>query len=215
MPVTRILHRGGNHRSSFATADHPAVDALEADVWVHDGELFLHHDRPLGALPIMLRGARPLRRPGDLAALGELIDAVGDRVDLVLDLRSWFGDPAPDLARVLLTTPERDRISVTCEAWPIADRLRAWVPDTPVAYSVRSARQLRRFERERAEGTRPPTGVAIRHTLLQAPGDVARIRALAGQVAAWTVDDIDRALELAAWGVDAIVSNRLTVLNAL
>ncbi|MDA0366275.1 MAG: glycerophosphodiester phosphodiesterase [Chloroflexi bacterium] len=215
MPVTRILHRGGNLRSSFGSADHPAVDALEADVWVHGGALYLHHERTLGPLPIMLRGARPVRRPGDLTLLNELLEAVSDRADLVLDLRSWFGDPAPDLARVLMTTQHRDRISVTCEAWPIADRLRAWAPETPVAYSVRSARQLRVFAREHADGTRARTAVAIRHTLLASADDVARLRDAAGRVTAWTVDDIDRALELAAWGVDAIVSNRLTVLNAL
>lgn len=215
MPVTRILHRGGNRRSTFATAAHPAVDALEADAWVHRDELFLHHDRPLGPLPIMLRGPRPIRRPRDLTTLDELLSAVGDRVGLVLDLRSWFGDPAPDLARVLLDMPRRERVSVTCEAWPIADRLRAWLPDLTVGYSVRSARQLRSFERGRAAGTQAPTPVAIRHTLLRDAADVARVRAAAGHVTAWTVDDVDRAIELSAWGVDAIVSNRLTVLNAL
>jgi glycerophosphoryl diester phosphodiesterase len=215
VPVTRILHRGGNLRRTFIAAEHPAVDALEADVWAHRGELYLHHDRPLGALPLLLRGPRPLRRPHDLATLAELIEAVGDRVGLVLDLRSWFGDPAPDLARVLMTLEPREHVSVTCEAWPIADRLRAWLPGLAVGYSVRSERQLRHFTSERAAGTRPQTAVAIRHTLLETAHDVARVRAAAGHVTAWTVDDIDRALELTAWGVDAIVSNRLTVLNAI
>lgn len=215
MPVTRILHRGGNLRATFIAAQHPAVDALEADVWVRSGELYLHHDRPLGALPFLLRGPRLLRRPHDLTTLAELIEAVGDRVNLVLDLRSWFGDPAPDLARVLMSVDPHEHVSVTCEAWPIADRLRAWLPALTVAYSVRSERQLRRFEAERAAGTRPQTAIAIRHTLIETARDFARVRAAAGHVTAWTVDDIDRALELAAWGVDGIVSNRLTVLNAI
>lgn len=215
MPVTRILHRGGNVRATFAAAEHPAVDALEADVWARGGRLYLHHERPLGPLPLMLRGPRPLRRPRDLTELDELLPLAGDRVHLVLDLRSWFGDPAPDLVRVLMDSGVIPHVSVTCEAWPIADRLRAWLPELAVGYSVRSARQLRRFETERRAGTRPRTPVAIRHTLLGTAGDVARVREAAGAVTAWTVDDIDRAIELSTWGVDAIVSNRLTVLNAI
>ena len=215
MPLTRILHRGGNLRSTFAAAEHPAVDALEADVWVRHGSLFLHHDRPLGLLPLLLGRRRLHRRPRDLVSLDDLLNAVADRVDLVLDLRSWFGDPAPDLARALMALERVDRISVTCENWRIADRVRAWLPAVRVGYSVRSEHQLIDYERARRAGTQQLTAVTVRHSLLGTAGDVARIRAAAGHVTVWTVDDIDRALELSAWGVDGIVSNRLTVLNAL
>ena len=61
----------------------------------------------------------------------------------------------------------------------------------------------------------PQTSVAIRHTLLHSPDEVALLRARAGWVGAWTVDDADRALDLARWGVDEITSNDLTVLNLL
>jgi hypothetical protein len=134
---------------------------------------------------------------------------------VVLDLRSWFADPAPDLARELLRLPSRDHLIVSCEAWAIADRLLAWVPDLRVSYSVRYEPQLRRYMHEANILDGPPRAIAIRHTLLHTAEEVHAIKRRAGTIAAWTVDDVDRALELAEWGVDAIVSNNVTVLNAL
>jgi hypothetical protein len=104
---------------------------------------------------------------------------------------------------------------VTCETWALADRLRAWMPDLSIAYSIRSEQQLRFYLGARDRDEIPPTPVVIRHTLLHSRDEVAVLRERAGQVGAWTIDDIDRALELADWGVDSITSNHIVVLNAL
>src|SRR5690606_33821201 len=126
------------------------------------------------------------------------------------------GDPAPDLARTLaLQLDDFSHIHVTCEAWHIADRLREWLPGLNVAYSIRSAKQLRGVIADVDAERIQPTPVTVRHALLRSAGVVAALRSRAGHVGAWTVDDVDRALELSAWNVDAVVSNRLTVLNAL
>lgn len=215
MPVTRVLHAAGNHRALHPLAGHPAVDAIEADIWVRAGRVVAHHERPLGAIPLMLHegGFRlPRRNP---VRLDELLLAIGGGAGLVLDVRSWFGDPAPDVARALLLLPDRSHLAVTCESWQVADRLRAWLPDMSVAYSVRSERQLRRYLGGRMDGSIPETPVTVRHTLLHSPREVASLRRHAGAVTVWTVDDVDRAIELSAWGVDGLVSNRLTVLNAV
>jgi len=136
--------------------------------------------------------------------------------DFVIDLRSWFGDPAPDLARTLaLQLDGFSHIHVTCEAWHIADRLREWLPGLNVAYSIRKPKQLRGFIRDVDAGRIRPTPVTVRHTLLRSPGVVEALRERAGRVGAWTVDDVERGLELKRWNVDAVVSNQLTVLNAL
>src|SRR5690606_6269232 len=103
----------------------------------------------------------------------------------------------------------------TCESWRIADRLREWLPGLNVAYSIRSARQLRRFVRDVDDGRIEATPVTVRHTLLRTREVLDVLRQRAGYVGAWTVDDVDRALELSSWNVDAVVSNRLSVLNAL
>ena len=215
MAITRILHGAGNVRELLPAAGHPAVDAIEADVWVRGEQLYAHHSRPLGPIPLVLGGNGLRPRPVEPVHLGELFEAVHERADLVIDLRSWFGDPAPDLVRELLGIPRRDHVYVSCESWPIADRVRAWLPDVRVGYSIRSERQLRRYLDDRRAGLLIETPVSVRHDLIRSPQEVEVLREQAGIVAVWTVDDIDRALDLVTWGVDAIVSNRLIVLNSI
>lgn len=218
MPVVRILHRGGNLRNLLPLATHPAVDAIEADIWIRGDQIVAHHDRPLGPLPLMIgpRGVHRERR--NPVHLPEIIEAVGgteSHSDLVLDLRSWFADPAPDLAKALLQLPNRRHLTVSCEVWAIADRLRAWVPDLRVAYSIRSEPQLRRFIADGIEHNTGSVAVAIRESLLHSAAEVRSLKRYATAITAWTVDDPDRGLELAAWGVDGIVSNHIAVLNTL
>ena len=211
MPLQRILHRAGNDLALHPLSRHPAVDAIEADIWSIGGHLVAQHERPLGRLPFGLhrRGIRRLL-PVPFEALLEVIaDAA-----LVLDLRAWGGDPAPDLAR-LLETLDRSRLRVTCEDWHLANRVRAWLPDLDVAYSIRDERQLRAYLAGRDAGAIEPIPVVIRHTLLHTSDEVAALRLRAGDVGVWTVDDAARALDLKAWGVDRITSNRITVLNAV
>lgn len=210
---TRILHRAGNVHDLLHLAGHPAVDALEADIWVMNGRLFAHHERPLGPLFLSLR---TFLGGVDRVPLEVILEAVEGHSEFVIDLRTWFGDPAPDLARTLaLQLDDFSHIHVTCEAWSIADRLREWLPGLHVAYSIRSERQMRRYLRDVDEGRIRPTPVTVRHTLLRSREVLEGLRERAGVVGAWTVDDAERALELSAWGVDQVVSNHLTVLNAL
>jgi hypothetical protein len=92
------------------------------------------------------------------------------------------------------------------------------VPDLRVAYSVRSEAQLRRYHFEQATaaiGARAPTAVAVRHTLLHSALEVESLRRWASWIGVWTVAEASRARELAAWGVDAVVSDDLAVLAAL
>ncbi|MEZ4504116.1 MAG: glycerophosphodiester phosphodiesterase [Dehalococcoidia bacterium] len=213
--MLRTLHAAGNYRALHPLAKHPAVDAIEADVWIAGDRVLAHHERPIGDLPLLLSN-RGIRGPiPDPVELDELLAAVEGHCRLVLDVRSWFGDPAPDLARRLAPHVGRKDVSITCESWKVADRVRAWLPDVPVAYSVRQERQARRFVGLRLDGRIPPTPIAIRHTLLIDEMAVEALHEHTPHISAWTVDDVDRAIELASWGVDEVVSNRLQVLNSL
>ena len=211
----RVLHRAGNSRGSLALARRPEVDAIEADVWMRSGRLVANHDRPLGPFPLTVGRGGIRREPRQPVDFAELLAAVDGHAELLIDLRSWFGDPAPDVARALLPLPDRSHLRVACESWATAERLRAWVPDMTVAYSIRSEADLRRFFVERMAGKLPPAAVAVRHTLLHSALEAESLSRRASWVAAWTVDDAARAQELAGWGVDAIISNEPDVLDAL
>lgn len=215
MPVTRILHRAANDRALHHLAAHPAVDVLEGDLWMRGGRLIAHHDRPLRPFPLTLHNRGVGRAPRDPVTFDELAALMQSGTALMMDLRSWFRDPTVDAAKVLVPLADRSRIAITCESWPLADRLRAWMPDLDAVYSVRSPRQLARYLDGRRDGSLAETHVTVRHTLLTSARRVQELRQLAGRVSAWTVDDVDRAIELVGWGVDDLVSNRLQVLNSI
>ena len=215
MTVVRTLHGAGNVAVPTALPAEAPVDALEADAWVIRGKFVLQHDRPVGAYPLGVhaRGVRFGARPGSLEAL--LVAASGRAI--TLDVRAWRNDPAPDVFRALdeLDASARASVRFTCESWGLAERLRAWLPDIPMAYSIRSEAQLRRYIEGRLAEVIPEVGVAVRHSLLRAPGEVEALRRFTPRITVWTVDDLERARELAAWGVDEVVSNRLDVLGGL
>lgn len=211
----RILHRAGNFRELVAFLAHPAVDAIEADLWARSGRLLAHHPMAVPVLPLLIDRSGIYREPADWVQLADLLAETSGAGALVIDLKSRLADPAPDLAHALLPLPDRSHLIATCESWAVAERLRAWLPDLSVAYSVRSERQLRRYVAGRLAGTIARIPITVRHTLLHRPEEVRLLRAHAGFVGAWTVDDVRRARALAAWGVDAITSNDLAVLEAL
>jgi hypothetical protein len=215
MTVTRTLHRAGNRRELFALAADESVDAIEADVWVIGGRMFAHHERPLHGLNVLVHN-RGLRIPrGPAIEFDDLLEATAGRCVLVLDVRSWWNDSTPELAALVSDAPADARLALTFESWGAADRARAWLPVHSVAYSVRSERQLRRYIEARTQGRQDAVPLAARHTLLHDRADVEALRRFTPRIAAWTVDDVDRALDLASWGVDEIVSNEVAVLRAV
>lgn len=215
MAVTRILHAAGNYRATLSLASLPEVDAIEADVWMRSSVLFVNHARPIGRFPYVISTKGIRRQERDAVDVRSLLDAVEGVAQLVLDLRSWVFDPAPDLVRVLYPVADRSHLLVTCESWTIADRLRTSLPDLRVAYSLRSEGDIRRYVQGRISGRLQETAVTVKHSLLHSPEEVAVLNQWAGAVGVWTVDDLERARELVSWGAASVTSNRLEVLAAL
>lgn len=103
-PLLCIAHRGGSQRftentlAAFEESLQLGVDAIELDVWNVSGELLITHDRRLGkSLPgrglLMeqpLQQLRQLRLPcgNRLATLAEVLELVGDKVMLNIELKS-------------------------------------------------------------------------------------------------------------------------------
>lgn len=215
MGVTRILHAAGNYHRTLPLAAHPDVDVIEADIWMRAAKVFVNHARPLGPLPYVFSRTGIHREEVEQVNIAELLEAVDGRAQLLLDLKSWGGDPAPDLVRVLYEVPDRSHLLVSCESWSNADRIHAWIPDLRVAYSIRSEGDLRRYIQGRIAGEIAETAVTVRHSLLRSPIEVDAIDRWASHVGVWTVDDVARARELVGWGVQAITSNHVEVLAAL
>jgi glycerophosphoryl diester phosphodiesterase len=206
MPPRVIAHRGASRQhpentiAAFEGARALGADWVELDVRrTAAGELAVHHDKVLAdgrAVATLAVGERPPEVP-DLAAALTACAGMGVNVEV---------KPHDDLGVVE----------------PVVDIVRAW--GGPVLVSSFQAELVERF---RAVAPDIATGLlvyadpwsvleaaaAAGHAALH-PWDpsvdaelVGACHGLGLQVNVWTVDDPDRMRELAAWGVDGIVTN--------
>jgi glycerophosphoryl diester phosphodiesterase len=181
---------------------------VEADVRLYHGVLEVRHLKSVGPLPIFWDRWR-LARPG-AARLGleELLVAVGPDTELMLDLKGFDRRLA---ARVLeaVTAARLPRTTVCARNWRLLAPFEG--AGFRVVYSVRTRRQLARLLGSRRL---PPGGVSIHESLLCA-ATVRELRARAEVVLTWPVTAAARARELAEWGVDGLITERLELAGEL
>ena len=135
--------------------------------------------------------------------LHDLLASAAPDTALMLDLKGRD----PELSRrvaALLTRP----VSVCSRHWPLLEPFLDH-PLVRAVYSVGSRRQLRALRRRFAG--RRLAGISIHRKLLD-PGTVADLRARAELIVTWPVASLADARELAAWGVDGVITERFEAL---
>jgi glycerophosphoryl diester phosphodiesterase len=211
-----VGHRGAprEHRentlASFARALDGGADALELDVHLTlDGAVVVHHDPLLH--PLVAGGSRPAVARLALADVRALTPP--DR-------------PVPTLDDVLELVGQRATLYVEVKASEATDAVVAALHEheTPAAIHAFDHRVVRRV---RELDPRLPTGVLMSSYLLDPIVPVAQTgardlwqeasmidaplvesaHAAGARVVAWTVNDLEVATRLAAWGVDALCTD--------
>ncbi|WP_243027972.1 glycerophosphodiester phosphodiesterase [Thermus albus] len=203
MPL-RLGHRGAPHLArentleSFRKALEAGLDGFELDVHLtQDGVLVVHHDFTLGGIPLNGLSFREL--PAYVPTLEEVLWAFPG-VWINVELKSL--PPETDgreeaLARLLARHPS-DRIWVSSfDPLALVRLKRLGVGPLGLLY-----------EHEEAEALAPCLGVEWVHpeASLLTQDKVRELKARY-RVLAWTVNRRQQAQELAAWGVDALVTD--------
>lgn len=210
MPL-RLGHRGAprlregeaqvyveNTLEAFRQALEAGLDGFELDVHLtRDGVLVVHHDFTLGGVPISRILSREL--PAHVPTLEEVLRAFPEAW-INVELKSL--PPETDgreeaLARLLARYPS-DRIWVSSfDPLALVRLKRLGVGPLGLLY-----------EHEEAEALAPCLGVEWVHPEASLLSE-AKVRELRTRyrVLAWTVNRRQQAQELAAWGVDALVTD--------
>lgn len=201
-----IAHGAGNSPARVASATEEGADFLEADLWLHDGRLEARHERAVYPFPLLfekwyLRWAA--RMP---FGLPDLLEVAG-RTRVFLDMKSGGEEAARLLRRSIEAAGAVPRIAASAQQWRFLRALHTIVPEVETFYSIDVQAKLDLFLSVH-ERDRQPKGVSCRHSLLTAEV-VHRLHERGLCVVAWTVDDVERAQVLAAWGVDAITTHRV------
>lgn len=230
----RIAHNYGNSRRHLALALEGPVDYIEADVWYQGGRLVVRHERKVGPLPILFdkKPENPAERgPGRCGlALGwwylklqmsaryleEVLALAHGRRCIMVDVKGGRCGRQSAFARALAQGVRlagmADKVTFCGQNWPVLRHLRVIDPDLRVHYSIGTERQVRAFRRVRQDETL--RGVCLHRSLVDARR-VAILKRRGLAIWTWAVDDLARARELLAMGIDGIISNRLDVLEAL
>ncbi|MGQ0623258.1 MAG: glycerophosphodiester phosphodiesterase [Sporichthyaceae bacterium] len=206
-----IAHRCPTTVAGVAVAAAAGAQVYEVDVQSIDGVLVSSHFLPLlRGFPRLRRDrARLTCRARDVreSDLGLRLASLPADAQILLDLKADTGAPALALVE-LLARADLDvaRCHVSTKGWHTLPRLaelgfRTWrtVGDAGALARVLRCEPVADY------------AVTVRHNLLD-EGVLRELRSLAPRVMTWTVNDLRRARELAAWGVDGITTDSPSVL---
>lgn len=209
-PLT-IAHRAGNDLERLKEAEALGVDFVEADVWLHRGQLEIRHEKTAGLLPVLWD--RWSLTPGWLKrlSLSDLLEASQPDTYLLLDLKGINRRLPTMVKRILHALQEHRRIAVCSQNWTFVDAFREQ-PEILRVYSIGSVRQLQAWSARSIGGD--PIAISIDARLL----DVATVEVLRGQaeiVAPWGVRSRDQARQLLEMGATAINADDLDLLHEI
>jgi len=207
-----IAHMGGNTAAAARSAVEAVADFLEVYLWVHGGRFEARHERAIYPLPVWFEKWYLRWAPRRAFTLAELLRETAGKSGLFLDLKNG-GAEAARLVREALDAagPPPPCVVASSQHWHLLRQLKELAPEVALFYSIDVPERLALFLSV-ADRDLQPAGVSCRHTLLT-QGTVAELRRRALKVVAWTVDDLERADELAGWGVDGITTHRVADLR--
>lgn len=204
---------------AFALAVALGADGVELDVRATaDGFLVVHHDPvvPGSHAPIAELSRSAL--PSEVPSLGEALaacDGLLVNVEVKHSPLEPGYDPAEGLARrvaaELVARGELGRFVVSSFSLPTLDAVREEVPSLATAWLVAAGRDAQAactLALAHGHGGLHPEESLVDARLVRA------VHAAGLRLRAWTVDDPERAVELAGLGVDALITNEVATLRS-
>ena len=197
--VLAVAHRTPASGAACRELARLGVAVFEVDVQLVRGEVVVSHFLPLVRGYAGLRRDRwSLSRTARAEPLAAVLARLPPGAGVLADLKTETPAAARAAAAAIAAAPARWYAS--CKRWELLEPLaeagaRTW-------RSVATRRALAAVLRAPAD----PRPVTVRHTYLDRP-TVSRLRAITGEVTAWTVNDVRRAAQLAALGVTGLVSD--------
>lgn len=203
-----IAHGGGNTVSSVHDYLAEGADFLEVDLWLRGGYFEARHERRVRWLPVLFEKWYLRRVPRGRYGLDELLSETVDHgAGIFLDLKNGGEQAAALLRRVLARGELPRRVVASSQQWRALRAIRETLPEVDAFYSIDVRAKLDLFLSVNDRDARP-AGISCRHSLLT-KSIVDRLHRRGLLVVAWTVDDIDRARELVAWGVDGLTTHKV------
>lgn len=203
-----IAHKAGNTATQALAAIEDVADFVEVDLFVNRGRFEARHERRIFShLPFLVDSNRVALAPRKPFGLKQLLDKAEGHIGVFLDLKNGSSTAARLVKKSIEESGYRGRLVASSQIWSILRALHHEAPEVDLFYSIAVRSQLDLFISV-SQRDMVPRGVSIRHTLLT-PELVREFHRRDLLVVAWTVDDVERAAELAEMGVDGITTHRV------
>ena len=211
-----IAHRGAsaahpeNTLAAFAGARALGADWVELDVRrTVDDDLVILHDAslPSGALVMDTSRADLHDDVPSLAAALDACEGMGVNIEIKNHPVDPDHDPTMVVAKGVVAEIQRraahDHVLVSCFDLDTVDAVKALDPTIPTAFLVLDPAGGEAVDEAAAHGHQAlhPWVPFVDEAL------IARAHAAGLTLNTWTIDDPERIVELAAWGIDGIVTN--------
>jgi glycerophosphoryl diester phosphodiesterase len=208
-----IAHGAGNTPAQVQQALEETADFVEVDLFVHRGRFEARHERSMYPLPLWVEKWYLRWAPREPFGLAELLRKATGKAGVFLDLKNGNGSAARLVRQALDDlSGEAGPVVASSQYWYLLRQLRVEAPGVALFYSIDVRAKLDLFLSV-SERDVEPVGVSCRHTLID-ERTVAELHRRGLEVVAWTIDDPDRAAQLAGWGVDGITTHRVATLRA-
>jgi glycerophosphoryl diester phosphodiesterase len=171
-----------------------------------------HEARLLNRLPVLFHDGRFRVLPKQPFGLAELLEHTEGHIDVFLDLKNGGARAARLIRKAIDEVGYQRRLVASSQLWSVLRGLHQTAPEVDLFYSMGVRSQLDLFLSVSQRDTMP-RGVSCRHSLLTRDV-VSTLHDRGLLVVAWTVDDEERAAELADMDVDGITTHRVTELRA-
>lgn len=204
-PPFVVAHRAGNDLTLLREAEQLGVALVEADVRLWYGRLEVRHLKTVGPLPILWDRWQLANPFAPRLELDALLASVGPETGLMLDLKGWNRRLAE---LVLARLPDDRPMTISARSRRLLEPF-AGREHIRRFQSVGSRRQLQALLRR--DDLDELDGISIHERLLDEQV-VAELRRSTPCVITWPVNDRGRASELAALGVDGLISDRPSAL---
>ena len=213
-----VLHRASESRIELSRALNSEADFLELDVWAEDGRGALRHDRLFwrGASGVTQRHRVVPWLRGERFWLEQAIE-MGLPIDRIfLDIKDCDPLTVDLLVGALGATDGARGLVASTQHWAQLDRLRERLPATTLLYSIgkggRGAEAWTAY-RERMRAGRAGAGVSIHHETATAR-HLALLREHGLRAVCYTVNDLQRGLDLLEAGASGLTSDRSDLIAA-
>jgi len=203
-PVLLVAHNAGNQEETAQRAVGHDAAGIEVDVRFVDGVLYATHSAPSSFMPKRAWQAPRLRDAWDYAA--------GAAV-LKLDLKSTGQNALDSLVRFVLARPTEQQILVVSRNQDALIYLDEQLPDTVQILSLSTGNDVDLLleHDDRIAGV---DGVSVPAWTLT-PHRIEGLKSRGYLIDAWTVNDVERLVELTSMGVDAITTDNLAFFDML